>query len=254
MKTFKFVLVGVLAAACGGGGGSSDRPDGRRIDGIVLPDGSGGPDGSSAGCTAQATYTTGEQPSAVFLPNFDDNGSGDGDPIANNDVMSYAAVVKAPAAAGDPFDILFVNLFEGYGTFKGKAEGSVVDFASFTLPLNIPIAGAEANAADCGACLSIWNGAVVSGGAIQSIQAELGATTGSINITSLPSAVDQTFTATLTGVGFEELGEDGAPVAGGCSSTIATLDVTAVAAADGKPRGIEVRFYPVMNNSKHGRF
>lgn len=259
MKTFKFVLVGVLAAACGGGGGGNDRPDGRRVDGIVVADGSGGGgDGGGTTFTCEPSYTTGAQPSAVFIANYDDNGDTAGDPIANNDVMSYAALVKQGAAAGDPIDILFVNLFEGYGVFKGKAEGSVVDFASFTLPLAIDLSDpVEANADDCGACLSIWGGATVSGGQITGLAAILAATSGTMNITSLPSAVDQTFTATLTGVGFQELDPDAEAATilpGGCSSTIASLEATAPAEAPGKPGEVQVRFFPVIHKGKHGRF
>lgn len=243
MKNLKFVLVGVFAAACGGGGGGDDEADARRTDGIVLADGSGpGADGTPpVGCDVANPYAAPiTEPSATFVANYDDNGDTAGDPIANNDLMTFGGL----GTAGPPADLFFIDLYEGYGMFAGEG-GAVVDFTAFTVPLAIDFAASpmETNFQSCGACVVLYNGVTVSGGQITGIGAILLAQSGTLNITALPTAAGQPFTATLTNVTLAELDDEGAPVAAGCTTNIATLDVTATAEAPApaKPGALRLR-------------
>ncbi len=214
----------LVAPACGGGDGdASDAP--TTIDTIAVD---GPPELDAAPvCSAAPSYGSVTDPAGTFLANYDDNGSGPGDPIPDNDVMLVSSTLRA----GPPTDLLFVNLVEGIATFSDA--GAVRDFASFELPLVIDI-GATPEEQDydtCGTCLSMLNDVTLADGEVTAYQVQLIARSGTITITELPSQAGDTFTATLDDVAMAQIDFNGDLVPAGCTTTIDGVALSAIAAA-----------------------
>lgn len=217
----------VLSGGCGGDDDDGVTIDGPRPDAPPGADAGDTPD-APATCTVPASYTAVADPAGTFFANFDDNGSGPGDPIVGNDTQLISGVLQA----GAPLDLIFITLTEGVATFTDEV-GGVRDFGSFKLPLSIDIGATplEQDYDTCGACVSILHDVTVVDGEVDTYQVQLVAQAGTFVISSLPTQEGDTFTGTLQDVELAQIDINGDLVPAGCQTTVSAVDVTAVMAA-----------------------
>jgi hypothetical protein len=122
-----------------------------------------------------------------------------------NEVYELAVVVDA----GPPDDVLYVGLFEGYGAFKNQAPG----------PGTYTIAGEDASAIDCGACVVLDINATE-----DSAERSLMAVGGQLTITS----VNGTFSGSAQNLVLQELDlESGEVLPDGCTTSIGNVSFSA---------------------------
>ncbi|HKE16927.1 MAG TPA: hypothetical protein VKB80_18770 [Kofleriaceae bacterium] len=197
-------LLGALPA-CGG-----------DDDGISVPDsGSGSAGDASAGCPVEATvgpFDPLEMEAIHFTQPPADEG-GEPDPS----VRAISALGRIDGGDGPPADLLFIELWDGFGAFSGGQLG----------PGDFTIAGDETNLADCGVCIYALGDAVPGSDRIDFAKQYI-ATSGTVTVdaagTRAGNDINGNFTGSLSGLTMIEIDQaTGEPVSGGCETAIQSV-------------------------------
>lgn len=206
----------VMLAACG-----TEDPGAIDFTAPGVGHGLGAPDPGPAA----ADYASVTNPGAIYFADYDDNGSGPGDPIVGNDTQLAWGTLQTT-----PRDKLYVGLYEGWGTFAS------VPFDGFALPLTIDIGADpdEQNYDTCGTCISVLEDVTGNGDYVR----QLVATSGTIEITALPTHPGDTFTAVLRDVVLEEIDLDGLFVSGGATSRVIQVELSTLSSGASYPPGV----------------
>lgn len=217
---FSFLSLGLLAiGACGGEDVSSPALLAETTP--VADAAPGSPDAEPSEPVA-AGYANLANPGAVFYASFDDNGSGPGDPVSGNDMTAVWGTLQAV-----PLDRMYLNLYEGFGTFSNN--GAVRKFSTFALPLVIDIGAvpAEQSYDTCGTCLSVLQDVTGAGDYAR----QLIGISGTITISELPTQAGMPLTAVISNVELREIDLWGVLVPNGVATNVTRIELTTIAAA-----------------------
>jgi hypothetical protein len=185
-------------------------------DGVSVPDsGSGtGGDAAPAGCPVEATVGPFDplEMQAFHFTQPPDQGA-DPDPS----VRAISAAGRIDPGDVPPADLLFVELWDGFGAFSG---GQIA-------PGEFTIEGAEANLADCGVCIYAYGDAQSAGGQV-TIAKQYMAASGTVTVdaagTRAGNDITGNFTGSISGLTMIEINQDtGEPVSGGCETAIQSV-------------------------------
>lgn len=213
-----FLSLGLLVVT---GACSGENPD-VVTEQAPRPDAIAASDAGDTGATASG-YANLSDPDALYFADYDDNGSGPGDPIVGNDVQFVWGTLQDA-----PLDKLYVALYEGFGTFSNG--GVPLEFSSFQLPLVIDIGlnPEEQDYDTCGTCISVLQDVTVEG----EYARQLVAVSGTLEITSLPTQAGQMFTAVLSNVELAEIDRaNGRRTVAGFETSVTRIELTTMASS-----------------------
>lgn len=186
-------------------------------DGVSVPDSGSGTGGdASAGCPVEATVGPFDplEMEAIHFTQPPPDQATDPDPS----VRAISALGRIDPGDGPPADLLFVELWDGFGAFSGGQIGT----GDFT------IEGDEANLADCGICIYALGDAVSANGQVNYAKQYI-ATSGTITVeaagTRAGNDITGNFTGSISGLTLVELNPDmsGGPLSGGCETAIQSV-------------------------------
>ncbi len=192
--------------ACGG----DDDDD----DGVSLvdsgPGGSTGEDGSAGGCPVDESLGALGPISMAQAQHFAQPAAPG---QAQDPAIRYLTVGANVSGGAQPFDLLYIELWDNFGTFGG-GQLAAGDF---------PIEGSETSAALCGVCVYVLGDAQEVGGSFQ-FATRYAATGGSVSIESAGTRagndITGNYTGSATGLTLVEINEQGTPIAGGCETAV----------------------------------
>lgn len=203
MGSLRITRVRVVALAVIGAAGLSAAGCATTIEGTGEPIDKGDDlgDGDPAGPDAGAA-----EDDCLIAPALGALGAASGSAVVTTQTVDGTAkryTYQVAFAAGPPVDMLWIDLYEGYGGFTAGV-----------VPGSYPIAGSDADPIACGACIYVAADVAAEGAARLYL-----ARSGTLTLTS----IEGTMAGTLTGASFEALDPaSGALVPSTCTTSIAS--------------------------------